>query len=521
MRFGSNDLRRVPEERSAGLKTEKGGHNAGVPVGRTSAQAPLRWFRSFYWRIAISFVLVMLAMIVAQSVMFSYMFARWNAQDPSRSPRNVAAAVAADVGAELEAHPGLDVAAHLQTHYGRGPYGVFVVMRDGGVAGNGIGHLPPEVLRAAQASLAGLDPARGVRIRRLAGPVVTAPLLVGGAVEGLVVLPSRRGGVLPTLQRWLSWPGTIILVGGTILAAVIVFAPARRRLKALEHATEQIGHGNLDVRAPEDGVDEIARVAQAFNRMARELAGREEALRASDRMRRQMLADVSHELKTPLTSIRAYVETLQMPEIAGDAERRARYFDTIAQQTRRLDRIVSDLLDLARYENGVSTLEPRVFSVARLFEQVAGRHERDAATRSVTIETSVEPAADQLFADPHRIDQAIDNLVANALRHTSGGGRIVLSAARVGDEVRLSVGDTGEGIAPEHVAHVFDRFYKVDPSRPGGTAGSGLGLSIVKAIVERHGGTVGVASAPGHTEFTIALPGQAAATGAQPMSANL
>jgi two-component system sensor histidine kinase BaeS len=357
---------------------------------------------------------------------------------------------------------------------------------------------------------------------RMAGPVVTAPVDVGGELAGLVVVPARRGGVLRTLERWLSWPGTIVLVLGTILAAVIVFAPARRRLKALEAATEQLGRGDLQVRAPEDGVDEVARVAQAFNRMARELAARDEALRASDRLRRQMLADVSHELKTPLTSMRAYIETLQMPEIAADSERRARYFATVEQETRRLDRIVADLLDLARYENGVSTLQPQVFSVERLFQQVAARHEREAEARAVTIATHVDAAADQVTADPHRLDQAIDNLVANALRHTPEGGHVTLGAVRSGDEVLLSVADSGGGIAPEHLPHVFDRFYKVDPSRPGGAAGSGLGLSIVKAIVERQGGAVRVVSAPGHTEFTIALPQPPTADVAhQSTSANL
>jgi two-component system sensor histidine kinase BaeS len=488
----------------------------------TSTLAPSRWFRSLYWRIAVSFVLVMLAVIAAQSLMFSYMISRWNAQDPSRSPRNVANAAAADVGAALEANRGLDLVAHLQTRYGRGPYGIFVVTRDGRVSGNGIGHLSPDVLRSAEAVLVGASPRMQSRRPRLSGQVVTAPVHVNGELEALVVLPPRRGGVLMTLRRWLSWPGTIALVLGTIIAAAVVFAPARRRLMALEHATERLGRGDLHVRAPEDGVDEIARLAQAFNRMAHELAVREDALRTSDRLRRQMLADVSHELKTPLTSIRAYIETLQMPEIADDPERRARYFDTIAQETRRLDRIVSDLLDLARYENGVGTLEPRVFSVERLFERVAARHEREADARSVTIATTVGDTADQVFADPHRVDQAIDNLVANALRHTPAGGRITVRATRTGGDVLLTVADTGEGIAPEHLPHVFDRFYKVDPSRSGGNAGSGLGLSIVKAIVDRHGGTVHVESAPGRTEFTITLP-QGSGPGAadQPLSANL
>src|SRR6476619_5634447 len=145
-----------------------------------------------------------------------------------------------------------------------------------------------------------------------------------------------------------------------------------------------------------------------------------------------MLADVSHELKTPLTSSRAYIETLQMPEIAADTGRRERYFKTIEQETRRLDRIVSDLLDLARYENGVSTSDVRVFSVERLYQQVAARHEREAEARAIRIDLAVDADADQLTADPHRIDQVIDNLVANALRHTPDGGRIALAAARAG-----------------------------------------------------------------------------------------
>ncbi len=163
-----------------------------------------------------------------------------------------------------------------------------------------------------------------------------------------------------------------------------------------------------------------------------------------------------------------------------------------------------------------------MFSIERLFQQVAARHERDADARAVTIAINVAETADQVFADPHRIDQVIDNLVANALRHTPRGGRITLSARRVGDDMLLAVADTGEGIAAEHLPHVFDRFYKVDPSRPGGAAGSGLGLSIVKAIVERHGGTVRVDSAPGGTEFTVSLPqGSPSIAPDQPTSANL
>jgi signal transduction histidine kinase len=204
--------------------------------------------------------------------------------------------------------------------------------------------------------------------------------------------------------------------------------------------------------------------------------------------------------------MRGYIETLRMPEVALDAERRDRYFETIDRETRRLERIVKDLLDLARYEHGGVVLQRRVFDIGRLFEHVAGRHERDAHTKAVAFRIHVAPSADQVVADPDRIEQAVENLVGNALRHTPSGGTITLSATRADGVAILSVSDTGGGIAPEHLPHVFERFYKVDAGRAADSTGSGLGLSITKAIVERHGGTIRVASGPGRTVFTIELP---------------
>jgi signal transduction histidine kinase len=274
----------------------------------------------------------------------------------------------------------------------------------------------------------------------------------------------------------------------------------------LEHAAVQFGAGQLNTRAPAQGRDEIARVAAAFNHMAADLEERTEALQTSDQLRRQMLADISHELRTPLTTMRGYLDTLDMPEIVLDEGKRRRYVETARRETIRLERIVADLLDLARFENGVAAIEPRVIAIERVLTGVANRFERDAAAAQVTIRTGVDPSVDQIVADPDRLDQALSNLVANALRHTPPQGTIELEARASADTCQITVTDSGGGIAPEHVAHVFERFYKVDSSRTSGTAGSGLGLSIAKAIVERHGGTIAVESRPGRTAFTIRLP---------------
>jgi two-component system OmpR family sensor kinase len=475
---------------------------AGVAVRHRS-----NWYRSFYWRIGISFVVFVLVVIVAQSVMFSYLFARANMQNTARSPNNLATTVAGDLRSALSRDPGLNLGSYLSAHYGREPWRVFVVMRSGEVAGNSAENLSDEIKRSAELALVQTDVESDETRPRLPGPVVTAPVQIGNELRGLVVLPPPPpGGVLRDVGRLLSLPGTLFLIAATVAAAAVIFGPARRRLSALEDAAGRLGNGDLSARARQEGDDEIGRVARAFNRMADELAVRDEALQTSDRLRRQMLADVSHELKTPLTAMRGFIETLRMPEVVLDEERRARYLETVERETRRLERIVEDLLDLARYENGVSALDIRVFDVGRVFQHVAARHEQEAQERGVSVRFDVAEPADQVMADPGRIEQVIENLFANALRHTPHGGTIELRA-KVGPGVSiLSVSDSGEGIDPEHIVHVFERFYKVDPSRTADSAGSGLGLSIAKAIIDGHGGEIRVGSRPGCTTFTIVLP---------------
>jgi signal transduction histidine kinase len=230
-----------------------------------------------------------------------------------------------------------------------------------------------------------------------------------------------------------------------------------------------------------------------------------------------MLADVSHELKTPLTAMLGYLETLHMADVALDDATRDRYFETLERETRRLDRIVRDLLDLARLENGIGPLDTRVFTVARVFEHVIERHEQESRSRDIAVRVAIDDKADQVTADPDRIEQAVENLFANALRHTSASGQgfIELSARAEGESIVLAVVDSGPGIAPEHLPYVFDRFYKADAARANNSDGSGLGLSITKAIVQRHGGSIHVESVPGRTAFTIVLPDQQTGLGAR------
>jgi two-component system, OmpR family, sensor kinase len=470
----------------------------------TSPAQPVRWYGSFYWRIGISFVVFVVVVLAGQGLMVGY--ARSNGAFAPGNPNATAATIAAELGAALTANPDLDLPAFLAHKIPDAGPRAYLVMADGRIASTSQQPLRADIERQARATLAGMAPI-AVAGDAPTGPVVTAPIQVDRRLAGLVVLPPPPPrGLLSNVGELLSLPGTLVLVAITAMAALVIFAPARNRLRALEMAAGRLGAGHLDARAPAQGRDEIARVAAAFNHMAEDLEARTDALQISDRLRRQMLADISHELRTPLTTMRGYLDTLDMPEIVLDEDKRRRYVETARRETIRLERIVADLLDLARFENGVAAIETRVVAVERVLTGVARRYERDAAAAQVTIRTRVDPTADQIVADPDRLDQAIGNLVANALRHTPPGGTIDLDAEAVSGGCQLTVIDSGSGIAPEHVAHVFERFYKVDSSRTSGQAGSGLGLSIAKAIIERHGGTIAVTSQPGRTAFVITLP---------------
>jgi signal transduction histidine kinase len=281
----------------------------------------------------------------------------------------------------------------------------------------------------------------------------------------------------------------------------VIFGPARKRLRSLEAAARALGQGQIAVRADDRGGDEVSALARTFNGMAAELQARAAALSASDRARRQLLADVSHELMTPLTA---------MPGLAVDPPTRARYFDIVDRETYKLEAIIGDLLDLAKLEGGGSTLSIEPVAVADLFDRIAERHEPTLRARNITLEQHV-PDDLELDADVQRLEQALQNVASNALRHTPDGGRVELRAEPAGAHVRITIRDTGPGIPPAHLPHIFDRFYKADQARTATStaSGSGLGLSIVRAIVERHGGSVSAANAAdGGAIFEILLPAE-------------
>ena len=266
-----------------------------------------------------------------------------------------------------------------------------------------------------------------LRLRRMAA----APVVVHGQTIGTVLVQAGRPSefVAREIGPVLLLIALALVIGVGALAAVLVFRPANRRLQELAATATRLGAGDTSARASEAGGDEIAGVAQAFNRMADDLTQRAEALQVSDRVRRQLLADVSHELMTPLTAIRGYLETLEMPSIALNDDTRTRYLEIVREESLRLERIVGDLLDLARLEAGGGEFRLEDVPIGPIFARVLERHGHAAGERGVTLDSRGDQTI-LVRADPMRLEQALQNLAANALRHVPSGGAVVLDVER-------------------------------------------------------------------------------------------
>lgn len=252
--------------------------------------------------------------------------------------------------------------------------------------------------------------------------------------------------------------------------------------------------------------DEIERLARTFDAMAERLIAQFDELEKTDRLRRELVANISHDLRTPLTSLRGFLETLSLKQAALGPDERRRFLEGAIRQADRLNQLVADLFELARLDSGTRALEVEPLALAELAQDAVQQFRLLADERGVELETRVPDSPAMVEGDVGLLARVLDNLLDNGLRHTPEGGRVTLRLRETPQWVSVEVSDTGCGIAPDDLPHVFDRFF-VSQARVAEDDHAGLGLAISKRVVELHGGTIEVASRLRRgTTFAVTLP---------------
>jgi signal transduction histidine kinase len=350
--------------------------------------------------------------------------------------------------------------------------------------------------------------------------IAAAPRLGLGGVRSrlmlahLVVLAIAFANITVTALLMFISPHDLGLLGLLLaFSAIVAFAFAGltaeqvlRAVREIAAAAREMAGGKLGVRVAPAGPDELVGLAHDFNAMS-------ERLEVSDRMRREMemarrhlFAAISHDLRTPLASIRAMVEAID-DGVVTDAETTQRYVRNVLGEVHRLSGLIDDLFELSRLDAGALTLHVEPGSLHDLVSDTLEAIQVQAAEKGLHLRGAVAEDLPPVMMDVARIQRVLSNLVQNAIRHTPPDGTILLEAAEEQTTVRVDVVDSGEGVAPEDLPHIFERFYRGEKSRVRGQGGTGLGLAIARGLVEAHGGKIWAQSVPGQgARFSFILP---------------
>jgi signal transduction histidine kinase len=358
------------------------------------------------------------------------------------------------------------------------------------VSGGGSGLLALLLIRPAVLGRLG-----GVRAQLVGAGLVCSLLLLGMMLAGARAM-FISGHDLSLLLTMLTF-AAVLSVGFGLLYAM----PLSSRIERVRAGTEQIAGGHLGSEVRVEGHDEVASLAEEFNRMARALEEAVEREREMEKARRELVAAVSHDLRTPLAATRALIEAVA-DGVTSNRETEERYLSSARRELAHLSRLVDDLFELARIDAGALLLTFEEASLHDLISDTISSFQPQAEQQGVRLEGEIVGDVDPVLANPPRLQRVLHNLVSNALRHTPADGTVTLRATREGEEARVEVSDTGEGIVAEDLPRVFERSFRGEQSRTRAemddAPGAGLGLAIARGLVEAHGGTMDVESDFGH-----------------------
>jgi len=301
----------------------------------------------------------------------------------------------------------------------------------------------------------------------------------------------------------------ILLVFASGIAMVLGYflsTTVTERIQLLKDAAEKLAEGDLQTRVPVQGHDEVSMLAATFNQMAEQLQTVDQKQRELEGLRRDLIAWVSHDLQTPLTSIRAILEAVS-DGVVDDPETVKRYLNTAQRDVRSLSSLIDDLFQMAQLDAGGFPLNRAKAALSDLVSDTLESFTELAKQQEIAIEGNVDSDVDPVMMDTQAIGRVLNNLIGNALRHTSPHGRVSVWVRRSNQVVEVTVSDTGAGIHADDLPHIFERFYRGEKSRSRVTGGAGLGLAIARGIVQAHGGDIKVESQIGKgTQFTFYIP---------------
>jgi signal transduction histidine kinase len=299
----------------------------------------------------------------------------------------------------------------------------------------------------------------------------------------------------------LVFAGGIAMILGYFLSSTVTM-----RINLLKEAAQKLAQGDLQTRVPVGGRDEVSALAATFNQMAQQLQAADEKQRELENLRNDLIAWVGHDLQTPLASMRAILEALS-DGVVEDPEMVKRYLLTAQRDVMSLSALIDDLFQMSQLDAGGFPLDRADASLSDLISDTLESFSHLALQHEIKLEGQVNSNVDPVFMDTQAIGRVFNNLISNALRHTPSRGEIKVNARQTSSGVEVTVSDTGEGIRPQDIPHIFERFYRGEKSRNRGTGGAGLGLAIARGIIRAHGGDIQVESKLGQgTQFTFHIP---------------
>ncbi len=469
--------------------------------------------KSLFWTIAAIFLLTAIIGTFLQGWVASSVLGPLEAREERARAELTASAIAAAIASAPGASRGAELDTLLARHRSAiRPAWIIFRASDGTVVtsppGRLLDSLPPG--GGPDSSVAGRATPRGRLVVLARRPVTRGAEVLGEAQVVRRIWPRGAMGFLEPKGSLLLFP---VAIAASAFAGLVLVRLLVRRLRAMEVLAARVAEGDLTVRIADRSGDEIGRLAEQLDRMTERLAAARSELIDTELKRKQLFADITHELATPLTSIRGYAETLLDPGVPVTPEERTHYVRGLLDESRRMDLLIRDLFELARLEAGAAQLAKEPLDWTALCRNTIERFDPRFRKEGLRLAWIDSGASAWIEADGRRMEQVLENLLMNALRYVPSGGTIevrLVPASGSYPRHRLTVSDDGPGIPAKELPLVFGRFYRGSTSSPESgrdRGGSGLGLAIVREIIERHGGTARAeARSPAGLVIAIELP---------------